>query len=157
MPGTSPLLPELPGLEEGEVDARTAEATILAAEATALRADVRAGRAALLGVFDRAGLALLAAADERLRASGSPSSRQSAPFADLRLVLRLATTGVYERDGQLVPYRTVPLLGVSSHALLAASLPPGADRERLLGWLPASGEERDPLAPLPAGLYCRWT
>ena len=68
-------------------DARTAEATILAAEATALRADVRAGRAALLGVSTGAGLALLAAADERLRERVSVVAGV-APFADLRLVLR---------------------------------------------------------------------
>jgi putative flippase GtrA/acetyl esterase/lipase len=148
------VLPELPGLEEGEVDARTAEATVRAAEATATRPDVRAGRVALLGVSTGAGLALLAAADERLRGRVSVVAGV-APFADLRLVLRLATTGVYERDGRLVPYRTVPLLGRVVARSLAASLPAGGDRELLLGWLPASGEERDPLVPLPADLYAR--
>ena len=148
------VLPELPGLEEGEIDARTAEATVQVADATACRADVRGCRVALLGVSTGAGLALLAAADARLRSRVSVVAAV-APFADLRLVLRLATTGVYERDGVLVPYRTVSLLGRVVARSLAASLPPGVDRELLLDWLPATGEERDPLAPLPAELYAR--
>ena len=148
------VLPELPGLEEGEVDARTAEATVLVAEATACRAEVRECRVALLGVSTGAGLALLAAADARLRDRVSVVAAV-APFADLRLVLRLATTGVYERDGVLAPYRTVPLLGRVVARSLAAALPPGEDRDLLLEWLPATGEERDPLEPLPAGLYRR--
>ncbi len=148
------VLPELPGLEEGEVDTKTAEATVRVGAATAARSDVRAGRVALLGVSTGAGLALIAADDERLRGRISVVAGV-APFADLRLVLRLATTGVYERDGQLAPYRTVPLLGRVVARSLAASLTPGADRDLLLAWLPASGEERDPLAPLPSDLYAR--
>jgi putative flippase GtrA len=146
------VLPELPGLESGEVDAQTAEATVAVGAAVAARPDVQDGRVALLGVSTGAGLALLAASDERLRREVSVVAAV-APFADLRLVLRLATTGVYERDGELRVYRTVPLLRRVVARSLAAALPPGVDRELLLGWLPSSGEERDPLAPLPTELH----
>jgi putative flippase GtrA len=146
------VLPELPGLEHGEIDARTAEATVVVAEAAACRADVRGTRVALLGVSTGAGLALLAAADVRLHGRVSVVAAV-APYADLRLVLRLATTGVYERDGALAPYRTVPLLTRVVARSLAAALPPGEDRDLLLEWLPATGEERDALAPLPAALH----
>ena len=148
------VLPELPGLEEGEVDARTAEATVRVGLAVAARPDVRNSGVALLGVSTGAGLALLAAADDRLRARVS-SVAAVAPFADLRLVLRLATTGVYERRGRLCRYRTVPLLGRVVARSLAAALPPGPDRTLLLDWLPASGAEQDPLAPVPPELYAR--
>jgi putative flippase GtrA/pimeloyl-ACP methyl ester carboxylesterase len=145
-------LPALPGLEEGEVDASTVEATVAAARALAGRDEVRGGRVALLGVSTGAGLALLAAADGGLRGRVSVVAAV-APFADLRLVLRLATTGVYERDGELRPYRTVPLLGRVVARSLAAALPRGGDRELLLDWLPRTGERRDPREPIPSALY----
>jgi putative flippase GtrA len=148
------VLPELPGLEDGEVNAGTAEATVRVGQALAAHPDVRRGSVALLGVSTGAGLALLAAADDRLRGKVSVVAAV-APFADLRLVLRLATTGVYECDGELRPYRTVPLLGRVVARSLAAALPAGTDRELLLAWLPRSGEERDPLAALPSGLHAR--
>jgi putative flippase GtrA/acetyl esterase/lipase len=148
------VLPELPGLEAGEVDARTAEATVAVGAAVAARPDVEDGRVALLGVSTGAGLALLAASDDRLRGEVSVVAAV-APFADLSLVLRLATTGVYERDGELQPYRTVALLGRVVARSLAAALPAGDDRELLLGWLPSSREEQDPLAPMPDDLRAR--
>jgi putative flippase GtrA/pimeloyl-ACP methyl ester carboxylesterase len=148
------VLPELPGLEAGEIDAGTAEATPVVTAAVAARLGARDGRVALLGVSTGAGLALLAAADERLRGRVSVVVAV-APFADLRLVVRLATTGVYVRDGELRPYRTVPLLGRVVARSLAAALPRGSDRELLLGWLPRSGEQRDPLGPLPSALLAR--
>lgn len=148
------VLPELPGLEAGEVDARTAEATAAATAAVAARLDAREGRVALLGVSTGAGLALLTAADGRLRGRVS-TVVAVAPFADLRRVVRLATTGAYERDGELRAYQTVPLLGRVVARSLAAALPSGRDRDLLLGWLPASGDSRDPLEPVPAELLAR--
>jgi putative flippase GtrA/acetyl esterase/lipase len=149
------VLPELPGLEEGEVDAPTAEATFAVAATVAVHRDVRGGRVALLGVSTGAGLAVLAASDDRLRSRVSVVAAV-APFADLRLVLRLATTGVYESGGRLRPYRTVPLLRRAVARSLAAALPDAHDRELLLSWLPTNGDEtRDPLGPVPADVLDR--
>jgi putative flippase GtrA/acetyl esterase/lipase len=147
--GLVAVLPELPGLEEGEVDARTGEATVAVAGAVACRDDVRDGRVALLGVSTGAGLALLAASDDRLRGRVSVVAAV-APFADLRLVLRLATTGFYERGGLLQPYRTDPLLRRVVARSLAAALPNQRDRELLLSALPPSGEDAESLPSLPA-------
>lgn len=148
------ILPELPGLERGEIDARTAEAAVSVAAAVAAHPDSCGGQVALLGVSAGAGLALLAASDARL--AGRVSTVAAiAPFGDLRAVLCLATTGAYEADAGSRLYRTDPLLARVVARSLVASLASPADRQALLSWLPATGDDRDPLAVMPPEEHAR--
>lgn len=99
------VAPELPGLREGEVTPATLDALVRVARACG-------GSIALVGVSTGAGLAILAAADERL-APRVASVAAVAPFASLRKLLCLATTGTY--DG--APFAAAPLV---RHALPAS-------------------------------------
>lgn len=82
------VAPELPHVRLGEVTPATVEALV-----TVTR--VAGPRAALVGTSTGAGLALLAAADP-LIAHRITGVAAIAPFASLRRILRLATTGFYE-------------------------------------------------------------
>jgi pimeloyl-ACP methyl ester carboxylesterase len=137
-------VPDLPGLRLGQITPATTQALIRVARSVARRPDVRSGRVSFYGVSVGATLALLAAEAPaltgRVRAVGG-----EAPWASLAKVVRLATTGRYGA----VPYRTDPYLSLAIARSLAAGLPPGGDRTRLLRLLGAvpDGDPR-PLAPL---------
>lgn len=109
--GLVAVAPELPGLREGELTPRTLDALVRVARACG-------PRVALVGASTGAGLALLAAADERLEGQVTAVAAV-APFASLRNVLRLATTGLYGDTA----YPADPLLALVARRSLAASAP----------------------------------
>ena len=138
------VVPELPGLRLGEITPVTTAATVRVAEAAAARADARGGRVGLYGVSVGASLALLAAESARLAARVTIVGGE-APWVDLRRVVRLATTGYYGNE----PYATDPYGLLAIGRSLAAGLPRGPGRSRLLGELRAVPDD----APYPvAGL-----
>jgi pimeloyl-ACP methyl ester carboxylesterase len=137
-------VPDLPGLRLGEITATTMETTVRLALAVAGRADVRGRRVSFYGVSVGATLSLLAAESPaligRVRAVGG-----EAPWVDLKKVIRLATTGYYGPT----PYRTDPYVRLAIARSLAAGLPPGRDRARLLSALEAvADDDPHPLSPL---------
>lgn len=137
--GYMAVVPDVHGLARGEITERTLAETVAVARAAA-------GRVALVGVSVGASLALLAAADPALAGRVSVVAGL-APYADLRNVVRLATTETYETNGHLLRYRSDPFLQLAVARSLAAALPPGGDRRRLLELL--SGVDTvdpDPLA-----------
>ena len=129
-------VPDLPGLRLGEITATTMEATVRVARAVAGRPDVRGRRVSFYGVSVGATLSLLAAESPpltgRVRAVGG-----EAPWVDLEKVIRLATTGHYGPT----PYRTDPYLRLAIARSLAAGLPQGRDRARLLSLLEAVADD----------------
>lgn len=112
------VAPELPGVRRGEVTPQTLE--------TLVRVVTAAGpRATLLGASTGAGLALLAAAELASRVDGVAAF---APFASLRNLVRLGTTGWY---GNL-PYRASPLVRLGAERSLRAAAPDDDAVEPLL-------------------------
>lgn len=123
------VVPDPPGLSRGEITLRTLRAVTAVTRTTA----ARYGKVALLGVSVGASLALLAAAEVDVSVVAG-----LAPYADLRNVIRLATTGRVEPFVRLVIGRS-----------LAAALPPGPDRRRLLAhMLAVPWESAAPFATL---------
>lgn len=121
------VVPDLPGLRRGEITERTAAATIAVGRATAAREDARRGRVGFVGVSVGASLGLLAAEDPSLLGRVSVVSG-IAPYTDLRLVTRLALTGRYGTE----PYRVDPFVRLAIARSLAAALPPGPARDKLV-------------------------
>ena len=95
----------------GEVTPETVDALVGVAGAAG-------PRVALIGASTGAGLAILAAGDPRL-ASRVTAVAAIGPFASLRNLLQLATTGYYGDR----PYPTAPLLARAAARSLAASAP----------------------------------
>ena len=145
------VVPDLPGLKEGEITPETARETVDVAREVSERPDVEDGEVALVGVSTGATLALLAA--ERASLEGRVSVVAGiAPYSDIRTVVNIATTGHYRRsDGELIRYEADPFLPyVIAHSLVAA-LPPGEDRRTLSGELAGMDrEDPDPLSGLRA-------
>jgi alpha-beta hydrolase superfamily lysophospholipase len=81
------IAPELPKVKEGEVTPATVDALVAVAQACDRRVT-------LIGASTGAGLAIIAAADPRLAARVSAVAA-IAPFASLRNLLQLGTTGWY--------------------------------------------------------------
>ena len=143
------LVPDLPGLGEGQLTCDTLDAAVAVIEAALRRPDVR-GRVALVGASAGASIALLAGARESIcdRISVVVSI---APFADLRKILCLATTCRYGDDTVLAENTVPTLLRRAVGRSVAAALSPSADRERLLAALGAiEDDEHDPFASLDA-------
>jgi pimeloyl-ACP methyl ester carboxylesterase len=142
------VVPDLPGLRLGEITPATTAATVRVAEATADRRDARGGRVGLYGVSVGASLALLAAETGPL-ASLLTVVGGEAPWVDLRRIVRLATTGYYGNE----QYETDPYALLAIGRSLAAGLPRGAGRARLLQELETvPDDDPDPVAGLsPAG------
>ena len=105
------VAPELPCVREGEVTPETIDALVAVARAAG-------PHVALVGASTGAGLAILAAGDPRL-ASRVTAVAAIGPFASLRNVLQLATTGCY--GDRLYP--ASPLLARAAARSLAASAP----------------------------------
>jgi acetyl esterase/lipase len=139
------FVPDIPGLGDGTVTARTLEATGAVTAAACRRADVRAGRVALVGASTGAGLALIAAGRPDL-ADRISVVAAVAPFADLRKLICLTTTGYYEEDGAFAPYEVTDLHRQVVARSLVAAIPAQNDRERLLARL--DDLEREGLNPL---------
>ena len=105
------VAPELPHVREGEVTPETIDSLVRVAGAMG-------PRVALIGASTGAGLAILAAGDPRL-AGRVTAVAAIGPFASLRNVLQLATTGHYGDR----PYSAEPLLARVATRSLAASAP----------------------------------
>jgi len=105
------VAPELPHVREGEVTPETIDSLIAVAGAAG-------PRVALIGASTGAGLAILAAGDPRL-AHRVTAVAAVGPFASLRNVLQLATTGFYGDR----PCPAAPLLARAAARSLAASAP----------------------------------
>jgi alpha-beta hydrolase superfamily lysophospholipase len=119
------VAPELPYVRRGEVTPRTVEALVAVASASGRRV-------ALVGASTGAGLVIIAAADPRI-ADRVTAVTSIAPFASLREVLRIGTTGHYRGSA----FAAAPLVGVATARSLAASAPDDAAVAALL-------ENRDP-------------
>ncbi|MGH3115971.1 MAG: alpha/beta hydrolase family protein [Gaiellales bacterium] len=141
------LVPDLPGLGEGEITCGTLDATVAVADAAARMPDVRGGRVALVGASTGASLAILAAGRPELAPRISVVAAVT-PFADLEKIVCLATTCSYEEEGDAVAYPVTPLLRRAVARSLVASLPAGDDRESLLARLRGLDEDADPLERL---------
>jgi acetyl esterase/lipase len=105
------VAPELPGVRRGEMTPDTIDALVSVASACGRRV-------ALVGASTGAGLVILAASDPRL-AGRVTSVASIAPFASLRNILRLGTTGYYE-DRR---FDAAPLVGTAARRSLSASAP----------------------------------
>ena len=105
------VAPELPHVREGVVTPETIDALVGVAGAAG-------PRVSLIGASTGAGLAILAAGDPRL-VSRVTAVAAVGPFASLRNVLQLATTGHYDDR----PYLAAPLLARAAARSLAASAP----------------------------------
>jgi acetyl esterase/lipase len=105
------IAPELPNVRGGEVTTETIDALVRVARAAG-------PQVALVGASTGAGLAILAAADPRI-ARRVTSVAAIAPFASLRNLLRLGTTGYYG-DRR---FAAAPLVGAAARCSLAASAP----------------------------------
>lgn len=130
------VAPDLPGLREGEITRETLEALVAVTDATADRPDARGGRVTLLGACTGASLSLLTAEDPRV-ADRIAAVFGIAPFADLRNILRLATTGWYDDAGTLRRYPVEPLLACAAARSLTLALDSSTSRNGLLGALPS--------------------
>ena len=105
------VAPELPSVRRGEVTPATIDALVSVAGASGRRV-------ALIGASTGAGLVLLAASDTRIADRVSAVSA-IAPFASLRAILKLGTTGYYGDQ----PFDAAPLVGTAAARSLAASAP----------------------------------
>ncbi|MBW3593299.1 MAG: acetylxylan esterase [Actinobacteria bacterium] len=142
-------VPDVPGLGEGTITARTYSATCAVVRTVAERPDVRGSRVALIGASTGAGLALLAAARPEIAERVSVVA-VVAPFADLRKLICLTTTESYEEDGEWEPFAVTDLHRIVVARSLVAALPDVSERERLLSELARiEEEETNPLEELP--------
>lgn len=105
------VAPELPGVRRGEVTPATVDALVSVTAASGRQV-------ALIGASTGAGLVLLAASDPRI-ADRVTAVAAIAPFASLRAVLRLGTTGDYGG----APYEAAPLVATAAARSLLASAP----------------------------------
>jgi acetyl esterase/lipase len=115
--GVVTFVPDLSGVAEGELSPATLAQAVGVAEAAARSPETADERVAVAGVSIGGTLALLAAADARLRRLTSVVVCV-APYADLAEVMRLATTGTYRQGGGLL-HRSAP---ASLHEGLQRSL-----------------------------------
>lgn len=105
------VAPELPCVHRGEVTPETTDALVSVTSAW--------GKGVvLIGASTGGGLVILAASDPRIAARVSAVAAV-APFASLRNILRLGTTGHYGDR----PFAAAPLVGVAAARSLTASAP----------------------------------
>jgi pimeloyl-ACP methyl ester carboxylesterase len=140
------VVPELPGLRQGAITVRTLSALVRIARATSDRPDAEDGRVGFVGVSVGSSLAL-AAAEDPILAGRVSALAGIAPYADLKEVARLATTGYIRSGGTLRQYDADDFVLLAVARSLSSSLPPGRERDRFLAQLAAIPNERDnPLA-----------
>jgi acetyl esterase/lipase len=146
--GYAVVVPDLPGLGEGEITPHTIDATARVVDWTASRPEVADGRIALCGASVGASLALLVA--ERVELAESISVVASVcPFADLEKLVCLATTRSYGLDGLTGEYDTAILLRRVVARSLLMTLPESVERTDLLDRVgDILLDEQDPIAPL---------
>lgn len=143
------LVPDVPGLGEGTITARTLEATVAVTAAAVRRPDVEGGRVALIGASTGAALALLTAAHPDL-ADRVSIVAAVAPFADLERMVCLATTRGYAENGGFTSYEVTDLQRWIVARSLVATIADGEERALLLSQLDrAEAEGRDPVEALP--------
>ena len=130
------VVPDLPGLGEGELTPRTFEAACAVTEAVSRRPDVREGRVALAGASAGAGIALVTAADPGLADRVSVVAAV-VPFADIERIACLATTSHYEHNGTPERYEVTALMRRVVGRSLVTALSSGEDRSALLELLRA--------------------
>ncbi|MDP8911612.1 MAG: alpha/beta fold hydrolase, partial [Actinomycetota bacterium] len=97
------VVPDLPGLGEGEITAELPEALARVTRYAADRPDVRGGRVALVGASTGASIAIIVAGRRELAERISVVAAV-APFASLEKMVCLATTRFYGDGGRFVPY-----------------------------------------------------
>lgn len=148
--GHAVLVPDLPGLAAGELSEDSARSTVDVARAAADRASARDAQVGLVGVSVGASLALLAAEDEDLRERLTVVAGV-APYADLRTVLRVATTGTYDDRGTVRRFEAEPFVRLVMARSLVTALPRGPDRTTLEGAIATVAAGGDPLSD-PAAL-----
>jgi dienelactone hydrolase len=102
------IAPELPNVRGGEVTPDTIDALVKVTRGSG-------SQVALVGASTGAGLAILAAGDPRIARRVTAVAAIS-PFASLRNLLRLGTTGFYG-DG---PFQAAPLVAAATRRSLAA-------------------------------------
>jgi pimeloyl-ACP methyl ester carboxylesterase len=125
------LVPDLPGLGEGQISPRTVESTVRVVEWTAEREEVAKGHIVLCGASVGGSLALIVAGRPEVADSvGVVSS--ICPFADLEKMICLATTRCYGQDGPFGAYDAAILLRRVVARSLLATLTEGAERTQLL-------------------------
>jgi hypothetical protein len=143
-------VPDLPGLPLGEITPRTVASTVAVADAVARDDDSRDDHVAFVSVSVGTSLALLAAEAPQL-AERVPAVCGIAPYARLRQVVKLGTTGF----GPTGRYAVDDYLGLAVARSLFAGLPSSAERDRLLRLVERLPDDRDhPLAAL-AGVHAR--
>jgi len=141
------LVPDLPGLIRGELGDATVERAAKIAALTTAWPDTT-GRVALFGVSLGATIALLAAAQPALEGKTSVVVG-IAPYTDLVNVIRLATTGYTREGGRDVHYGPAPFLSLAVARSVAAGLPSGPERDRLVELLGAvATDDPEPLRVL---------
>jgi acetyl esterase/lipase len=142
------VIPDLPGLGEGEITPHTLESAIRVVEWTVGREEVAGGRVLLCGASVGASLALLVAEQPELADSISLVA-SVCPFADLRRMICLATTRQYGEDGPLGTYDAAILLRRVVARSLLVTLPESAERTELLECVgDILHDQQDPLEDL---------
>lgn len=142
------VVPDLPGLGEGELTPRTLEAAIRVVEWTARRDEVAGGRVALCGVSAGASVALLLAEQPELSDSIAMVA-SVCPFADLEKLICLATTRCYGDAGEAGTYDAAILLRRVVARSLLVTLPESAERTELLDRVgDVLRDDQDPLEGL---------
>jgi alpha-beta hydrolase superfamily lysophospholipase len=142
-------IPDPRGLAQGEITLRTLRDCIAATRAVADRDDVAGREIGLAGVSVGTTLALLVAEDPKL-ARRVTLVAGIAPFADLREVIRLATTGRHRVDGRFVRHDADPFVGLVVARSLVGGMPARSEREPLRRHLSKLDDDTDaPLAGLP--------
>ena len=91
------VVPDLPGLRWGEIRPETVHETVEVARGVSELPDARDGGVGLVGVSTGATLALLAAEEDVAKRVSVVAG--VAPYADVKTVLGIATTGHYQENG----------------------------------------------------------
>lgn len=139
------LLPDLPGMADGQIDDATVKKTVDTGLDAVHRGDVRGGQIAFVGAWAGASVALLAAEDTLLAPRVSVVAGV-APWTAVPSMLRLATTGFVLDAGELTPYSVDPYVALAAARSLVAALAPSTDRSQLLQLLLGVGQnDPDPL------------
>ncbi|MFN2467227.1 MAG: alpha/beta hydrolase family protein [Gaiellaceae bacterium] len=142
------LVPDLPGLGQGEINARTLDSANAAVDFMLRRSDVRGGRVGLCGASTGASVALLAAGRPETADRISVVAAIS-PWADLAKMVCLATTRSYPSGDGFEPYPAAPLLRRVVARSMLATLGAGDERNRLLAEVgDITREDGDPLERL---------